>query len=148
MKKSTEEAALSVVEWIGSGVGRVLACDSITIVRWILVGPAAVSGFFAAFYLAALGVGFGQWAFSGMMFGVMVWISLAVGLLGAPVLVVLFGSAMAPAHRSQVAWAIYAAGLVVAAVLANRIPVVLIPVAAAGACAALSVDRLYFKEAK
>lgn len=131
MPKIAEAYALSVVEWIGSGVGRVMAADlsrPITIVRWLLVVPAAVSGFFAAFYVVGFAVGSeSNWA---------VMAALASAVLGAPVLVVLFGAAMAPSHRTKVAWAVYLAGLAVAARMSWRMPPFLIAAATAGACAA------------
>lgn len=135
MRMMTEESALSVVEWIGSGVGQAANIDParlVVIIRWILVAPAAASGFFVAFYGAMFAMRFQpSWTFVA---------ALAFGVLGAPTLVVLFGSAMAPTHRSKVAWVVYLAGFAVAALMAREMSLVLIPVGVAGAGAAWFVQ--------
>ena len=102
------------------------------VVRWLLVVPAAASGFIAAFYAAMFAIGReSSWMFM---------VALGSAVIGAPVLVVIFGSAMAPSHRPAVAWIIYAGGLMVAAQMTRGLPMVLMPTAAAGACAAVFVQ--------
>ncbi|MCX5788540.1 MAG: hypothetical protein NTX64_08595 [Elusimicrobia bacterium] len=122
--------------------------------RWLLVLPAAVVGFYTAFILSLFTFKLlNGWCPGGKVISGMCtvsWVNFApmvVGVVAAPSLVIVFGTLMAPSQRIRTAWALYAAGLIAAIGPFRAFGKLLIPVALVGAGIA-SVMQTRFKMQK
>ena len=123
-------------------------------IRWVLVAPAAILGFYAAMYISMLSFErFNRWCPGGEIVSGLCnvpWVRLAPLIVGAiivPSLIILFGTLMAPSKRPVVAWAIYGIGILISLTtfrLQDRTSI-LITVALAGAGMALAM-QLKFRQ--
>lgn len=117
-------------------------------VRWLLVLPAAWTGFYLALLTAMLAYKFlTGWCPGGVItsgscsISWMNSIPFYVGAAVAPALVLIFGTLIAPSHRIAVTWALYVLGALVSLIFI-RMPGV---VATAGITGALTSVLLHWK---
>lgn len=119
--------------------------------RWAMVLPSAILGFFIAFCIAFFGYRtLDAWCPGGHIISgscTLAWVNMAPVVMGvslAPSLVIFFGTLMAPSQRPKVAWIIYALGLLVALTYFRDVVRLTGPVAVIGAIVA-GIMHLKFK---